>query len=129
MANGWRGLALPIHFKNGKLAMSVAIPSEGIFKKIDESIESIITSNLYENTMSGVGIPHYMLFKNFNNELIPYYEDTIMELINKYEPRVKCTGVTVDTEQNEDGLRKIDVSYIVTSSNIPRLISLYTDNY
>ena len=129
MANGWRGLALPIHFENGRLATSVAIPSEGILKKIDESIESIITANLHENQMTGVGIPHFMLFKNFNNELVPYYEDTLSELINKYEPRVKCTSVVVGTEQNEDGFRKIDVEYVVTSSNIPRLLTLYTDNY
>ena len=42
------------------------------------------------------------------------------------------TGIginVVGTEQNEDGFRKIDVEYVVTSSNIPRLLTLYTDNY
>lgn len=128
MANGWRGLALPIHFENGQFAMAEAIPSEDIFDKIDQSIESIVISNEYENPMTGIGVPGLLLFKQFNSELIPYYRSVLMEKINELEPRVKCTDVYISSDFDEDGYRLIEIYYTVISSDIPRLLSIYSEN-
>lgn len=127
MANGWRGLALPIHFENGQLAMSSAIPSEDIFDKIDESIESIVTANEYENPMAGIGVPNLLVFKQFDSELVPYYQTMIKERINTYESRVHCSDVFVATEPDEDGYRIVEVNYYLLASNIPRLLTIYTE--
>lgn len=127
MANGWRGLALPIHFENGQLAMSSAIPSEDIFDKIDESIESIVTANEYENPMTGIGVPNLLVFKQFDSELVPYYQTMIKERINTYESRVHCSDVFVATEPDEDGYRIVEVNYYLLASNIPRLLTIYTE--
>lgn len=127
MANGWRGLALPIHFENGQLAMSSAIPSEDIFDKIDESIESIVTANEYENPMTGIGVPNLLVFKQFDSELVPYYQTMIKERINTYEPRVHCSDVFVATEPDEDGYRIVEINYYLLASNIPRLLTIYTE--
>lgn len=127
MANGWRGLALPIHFENGQLAMSSAIPSEDNFDKIDESIESIVTANEYENPMTGIGVPNLLVFKRFNSELVPYYQTLIKERINMFEPRVRCNEVYVASEPDEDGYRIVEVNYYLLASNIPRLLPIYLE--
>lgn len=125
MSNGWRGLALPIRFENGQFAMSEAIPADDIFDKIDESIEFIVTSNEYENPMTGIGVPGTLLFKQFNSALVSYYQNVLKERINEFEQRVVCTDVYVSKDNNDDGVRLIEVYYSVKSSDIPRLLPIY----
>lgn len=123
MANGWKGLAFPIRFEQGKIAMSSAILQTDDLTKIDESIAQIVMSLEYENPMTGIGVPNLLVFKNFNTELIPYYRNILRERIEKFDKRIIVDDIYISDVPNDDGMREVDITYTLLTSDIPRMKS------
>ncbi len=63
---------------------------------------------------SGKGM---LLFETINTSLITYVKDLISTAILHFEPRIKVENISVNADQDEEGLLLISLDYIVRTTN------------
>lgn len=123
---GWLGVKFPFSFSNGKLNMSKAIIEENDYSLINESIKQVIGTFKAERQISNhIGLPNRLIFKNFNEELIPYYENIIEESVALGEKRIAVKSVTVDSSEIKEGILRISVYWSLLNSDVPNVTEDY----
>lgn len=127
---GWRGLKFPFQFENGKPAVSSATVEENNYTHIDESIKQILgtfynerpfSNRAGDNASMQIGLKQRLMFRSFSNELIPYYERIIREVLEDNERRVNFLDITIDPTSTNSGQILISIGWQLINSNIPHL--------
>lgn len=123
---GWIGVSFPFSFFNGKVNTSKAIIDNNEYKLIDESIKQIIGTFATERPISkNIGIPKRLTFRNFNEELIPYYESIIKESIEVGEKRIEVNSVKINSDNLKDGRINIIVYWSFLNIDVPNITDTY----
>ena len=94
-----RGLAFPVAFENGKMALS----SEE--RLIEESILIILSTSKGERLRRpefGAGLNELVFSKN-NSGTAARVEFNVREALNEWEPRIEVLEVNVEGDKNEPG--------------------------
>lgn len=120
---GWRGLAFPFRFENGKPAVSNAVVEINDFSHIDESIKQILSTRKFSRPFSpNIGLSSNLIFQNFTEELLPYYESIILEAIQLGEKRISVDSVEGDISSiKKDGTVTFRIYWTLLKYNIPHV--------
>jgi phage baseplate assembly protein W len=86
---------------------------------IESSLQILFSTRLGERVMQ----PAYgcnldvLLFETINTSLITYVKDLISTAILHFEPRIKVENISINADQDEEGLLLISLDYIVRTTN------------
>ncbi len=86
---------------------------------IESSLHILFSTRLGERVMQ----PEYgcnldvLLFEAINTSLITYVKDLISTAILHFEPRIKVEKISINADQDEEGLLLISLDYIVRTTN------------
>lgn len=120
---GWKGLAFPFRFENGKPATSQATIESDDYSHIDESIRQILGTRQLERPFSAlVGLSGRLIFKNYSKELLPYYESIVREAIEVSEKRINVDKVEfIIDDTKETGEVRVRIYWTLLKYNIPHI--------
>jgi uncharacterized protein len=86
---------------------------------INEAITLILSTAQGERPMRplfGCGIHDYV-FESIDAYTIGRLEREVRIALDRWEPRIEVTGITVDTSEAESGRLPIDIAYVVRATN------------
>lgn len=96
-----------------------------VTKKIDEeaikaSVRNLVQTKNYERPFHPeIGCQIYsMLFENLTPQTLSIIEQTVFDVINKFEPRVVVLSVEAEQLQDENSLN-VDVTFRIINSEQP----------
>jgi len=110
LGTGW---SFPLRFSPSGVALSVAE------QDIEESLRILLSTRPGERVMD----PHYgcdlraFSFRVLDVTTITQIKDCITRAILFFEPRVRVEGIDVIYSEESSGLVRIDVGYVVNSTN------------
>jgi uncharacterized protein len=98
---------------------ALKIETSSYEENIQESIKIILGTRMGERVMRpdfGCGI-HDLVFEGISSVSLGHIELSVSESLRKYEPRIELLSVDISTEQIDNGLLMISISYRVIATN------------
>ena len=95
---------------------------------VKRSIRNLIFTNYYERPFkSNIGSDvTRLLFDNVDVMTATFLEDTIIRLINNFEPRVRLQGVRVTADYDNNGFGVV-IQYIIINTETPATFNLFLE--
>lgn len=112
LGNGWA--FPPQFFGNGAQVDMVAGEQD-----IRQSLEILLTTTLGERTLNSTfgSDLHRFMFDEIDQSMVNNLQNMIYDSLLNNEPRIKVESVNVDDSQVLEGCVRIQVSYIVRTTN------------
>lgn len=112
--SGWQ---FPPEFSKGKTA-AVTVMASGP-EKIAQSLKVLLGTNPGERLMHpeyGCGISRLM-FEPVDQRTITKIQNSIADAILLYEPRIELSNMNIFQDQDDAGLLRINIEYIIKATN------------
>lgn len=112
-----RGWGFPPQFNKRECGVRMVKEEEDIC----ESLQIILSTKMGERLLRpnfGCNL-HKLLFEPINVQFLTFIKSYIEQSILLHEPRIRLQKVDINTEDQLDGILRIEVSYIIRATNSP----------